>query len=121
MKRDFTCIICPNGCEISVEAEGETEVSCMGALCKRGEAYARQEFYDPRRNIASSVLVANGDMPLVSVRLSSAIPKARIFDVMDEIKKVRLTAPVMSGQVVIKNVLDLQSDVIATRNVVRRP
>lgn len=117
MKREFTCIICPNGCEITVETAGEEIASCSGALCKRGEEYVKQELYDPRRNIATSVLVENGDALLVSVRLTSAISKARIFDVMNEIKKVRLAAPVMIGRVVIKNVLGLESDIIATRKV----
>ena len=45
------------------------------------------------------------------------IPKARIFDVMAEIKAVKVSAPVVMGQVVLKNVLGLESDVISTKNV----
>lgn len=117
MKKIFTCIICPNGCEITAEVEGQELVSCFGSLCKRGEKYVKQELYDPRRNVATSVLVENGDALLVSVRLTNAVPKAKIFDVMNEIKKVHLIAPVIIGQVIIRNILDLNSDVIATRKV----
>ena len=46
-------------------------------------------------------------MPLASVRLSAPIPKAKIFDVMNEIRKVKRTAPVHEGEVVIENVLEL--------------
>lgn len=52
MMREFTCIICPNGCEIQVR-----QSSITGAACPRGEEYVRQELTDPRRNIATSVLV----------------------------------------------------------------
>ena len=45
------------------------------------------------------------------------IPKARIFDVMAEIKAVKVSAPVVMGQVVLKNVLGLERDVISTKNV----
>ena len=69
------------------------------------------------RNIATSILVEGGEMPLASVRLSAPIPKAKIFDVMNEIRKVKRTAPVHEGDVVIENVLGLGSNVIVTRTV----
>lgn len=117
MKRTYTCIICPNGCEIEAEFEAQNITAMAGAACKRGEEYVRQELIDPQRNIATTVLVEGGEIPLVSVRLTHTIPKAKIFTVMHEIKKVRLTAPVKMEQIVIKNVLGFCSDVIATKNV----
>ena len=51
------------------------------------------------------------------MRLTNAIPKARIFDVMREINRQTLTAPVRIGDVVIRNVLGLDSDVIVTKNI----
>lgn len=117
MKKEYTCIICPNGCEMEAEIEGTKVIGIEGATCKKGKEYVEQELVDPQRNIATSVLVENGDMPLVSVRLSNTIPKAKIFAVMNEIKQVKLTAPVTLGQIVIKNVLELNADVIATKHV----
>lgn len=117
MLKKYTCIICPNGCEISAQIEDDKIQSLQGALCKRGEEYVRQELTAPMRNIASSVLVKNGELPLVSVRLTHPIPKDRIFDAMREIKKIQLEAPVNAGQVVIHNLLNLDTDVIATKRV----
>jgi len=117
MKRTFTCIVCPNGCEIETEYEGTQVLSVTGNLCPKGKAYVTQELVDPRRTIATSVRVLNGTMPLTSVRLTNAIPKDRIFDVMDEINRQTLTAPVRIGDVVIANVLELGSDVIVTKNI----
>lgn len=117
MKRMFTCIVCPNGCEIETEYEGTQVLSVTGNLCPKGKTYVTQELVDPRRTIATSVRVLNGTMPLTSVRLTNAVPKDRIFDVMDEINRQTLTAPVRIGDVVIANVLGLGSDVIVTKNI----
>ena len=62
-------------------------------------------------------MLFRSEMPLASVRLSAPIPKAKIFDVMNEIRKVKRTAPVHEGEVVIENVLGLGSNVIVTRTV----
>lgn len=117
MKRMFTCIVCPNGCDVEAEYEGTQVLSVTGNLCARGKAYVIQELQDPRRTIATSVKVKGGEMPLVSVRLTNAIPKARIFDVMEAVNSLVLTAPVHIGDKVIENVLGLGSDVIVTGNV----
>ena len=75
MKKEFTCIVCPNGCTISAKyGENLENIRLEGAMCKRGEAYVRQELTDPRRTIASSVLVTGGESDLVSVRLTAPIP-----------------------------------------------
>lgn len=117
MLREFTCIVCPNGCEITVDVENGNLHSITGAACTRGEAYVRQELTDPRRTLASSVVVKGGTLPLVSVRLDAPVPKDKLFDVMDEIRRIELTAPVRIGECAIKNVLGLAGNVIVTKNV----
>lgn len=117
MKKEYTCIICPNGCEIEVETAGPELVSIAGAACSRGEEFVKQELINPQRNIATSLFVENGNIPLVSVKLTNPVPKAHMLAVVQEIKKTTLLAPVAIGQIIIKNVLGLDSDVIATRNV----
>ena len=117
MKRTFTCIVCPNGCEVEAEYSGTQVLSVSGNLCPKGASYVTQELVDPRRTIATSVRVEGGTLPLTSVRLTRAIPKNRIFDAMDEINRQTLNAPVRIGDVVIKGILGLDSDVIVTKNV----
>ena len=117
MKRIFTCVVCPNGCEIEAEYEGNRVLSVAGNLCPKGRDYVTQELVDPRRTIATSVRVTGGTMPLASVRLTKAIPKNRIFDAMREIGRITLEAPVSIGDVVIPNLLGLGSDVIVTKNI----
>jgi len=118
--RLFTCIICPNGCHITAEVLDDQIHKLEGALCLRGEDYVRQELTDPRRTIATSVLVEGGELPLASVRLTGSIPKGEIFPVMEEIKALHFSAPVATGQMAIQNVRGLGSDVIFTKDVRRR-
>ena len=122
MRRKFTCIICPNGCEITAEYEAATgggvDVrSIEGQTCPRGAEYVKQELTDPRRTIASSVLVRGGELPLASVRLTAPIPRARIFDAMGEIRKLAVDAPVEAGTVLIENLLGLGTDLVVTKSV----
>lgn len=119
MKRTFTCIVCPNGCEVEAEYEGSTVLSVTGNLCPKGKTYVTQELVDPRRTIATSVCVKDGVLPLVSVRLTSAIPKDRIFDAMNVINAQTVTAPVRIGDVIVHNLLGYDCDVIATKHIDR--
>lgn len=117
MKRTFTCIICPNGCEMEAEYEGTKVLSVEGNLCPKGKTYVTQELEDPRRTIATSVRVIGGELPLVSVRLTQPIPKASIFDAMKAINALTLTAPVHIGDAIIHNLLGYDCDVIVTKHV----
>ena len=116
MKKQFTCIVCPNGCEIEAEVENGQVISVTGHTCPRGEQYVRQELTAPRRTIASSVLVKGGELPVTSVRLTKAVPKDMIFPVMDEIRKVVLTAPVKAGtiQIVVRVCILGDKDLLRT-------
>lgn len=115
-ERAFTCIVCPNGCVIETQIEDGKLLSLTGNKCKRGEEYVQQELTDPRRTIATTVPIDNASLPLCSVRLNRPIPKREIFHVMSEIAGVRLNAPVRIGQIVLKNVCGLDSDVIITKD-----
>ena len=119
MDRVYTCILCPNGCEMAVRYEGKQLQSCEGNLCPKGEEYAAQEIANPMRTIASSVPVAGGELPLASVRLTKPIPRERIFDLMEEIRKLRLEAPVKAGTVLLRNPLGFETELIVTRNVAK--
>ncbi len=114
--REMVCIVCPNGCKLRVEGEGEN-LTVSGNKCKRGLQFAESEVRCPMRTICSTVKTAFAAVPVLPVRVSADIPKERIFDVMDAINAALVTAPVKRGEPVIKNVLNLGVDVIATSNV----
>ena len=116
MKKDMTCVACPLGCQITVELEGNEVISVTGNTCKRGDAYARTEISNPVRSIHSTVKVANGEHPVVPCKTSGPIPKGAIFDVMKEINKVTVDAPVKIGDVFIADVCGTGVDIVATNN-----
>lgn len=115
-EKDMVCIVCPVGCDMHITINGD-DIIVKGNKCPKGIEYAKNEMFSPMRNIASSVIVENGEIPLVSVRLSNVIPKNMIFPVMNEIQKIRVSAPVLSGDVIVNNILGLECDLIATRTV----
>ena len=116
-KREITCIVCPIGCKILVKSDGNKVEVLSGHKCKQGVDYAINEALDPRRMLTTSILVKDGEWSLVSVKSSKLIPKDKIFVVLEEIKKMFVTAPVKSGQVVIKNVAGIGVDIVATKTV----
>jgi len=115
MTRELTCIICPKGCNIKVEIEEGKVVNIEGNTCKRGYDYAMSEVTNPVRTITSTVKMENGKM--LSVKTDKPIPKDLIFKCMEEINKVTAKAPVKIGDVLIENILETGSNVIATKNI----
>lgn len=117
MEKMLTCIVCPMGCEITVEMNDTGEVlRITGNTCKRGEEYARNEMTHPMRQLTSTVVIENGIYDRLPVILSGNIPKDKMFDVMEEIAKVSVKAPISRGDVVIENVCGLGVDVVASRS-----
>lgn len=120
MKREeMVCIMCPLGCRLVVTLEDNGEIIITGNKCPRGIEYGGQEMTEPLRVLTSSVLVKNGDVPLLSVKTTKAIPRRLLNDIMEILKKTVVEAPIKSGDVLIKNILDTGADIIATRNVER--
>jgi CxxC motif-containing protein len=116
-KKEITCIICPIGCKILVDKKGNKVEITEGNKCKKGIDYATNEALDPRRLLTTSVLVENGNWPLVSVKSSRPIPKDKIFDVLKEIKKIKVKAPVKIGKIIISNVANTDIDIISTKSI----
>ncbi len=114
----LVCIVCPNSCVMHVERKGE-ELIVTGNKCARGEAFAHQELTDPQRTICSTVRTVFPETPVLPVRVSTDIPKNKIFDVMKEIDAYTVTERVARGDVLIPNVLGTGADVIATSDLLQ--
>lgn len=111
---ELICVNCPKGCKLDIIREGDTFVQ-ITAGCKRGKDYARQELTDPRRMVASTVKVNGGIHPLVPVATSSPFPKPRIQELLAELRKVEVEAPVKMGQPLLISVLGTDIDILASR------
>ncbi len=112
----LTCVLCPIGCPIdAVRQGGDLDVS--GNECPKGVDFAVQEILHPKRNLSASVPLKGTVSRMVSVRLSSPVPRDMIFPVLIAIAALRPEAPVRRGQVLIADVLNTGADVIATRTI----
>ena len=116
MEQTITCINCPVGCRMTVQLSESGEVlSVSGNTCPRGDKYARQECTQPLRMI-TAVIPADGSGAPLSVKTASPVPKSMISAVMEELSRVRVAAPVRTGDVILPDVLNTGVDVIATRD-----
>ena len=112
--KELICIVCPKGCHLKVDEENGYAVTGNG--CPRGAEYGKNELRNPTRMLTSTVCIDGGIYPRLPVKTSRAIPKGMLFQAMDEIAKVRLTAPVRCGQVLIENLLGTGADLVASRD-----
>jgi len=112
--KELICIVCPRGCHLEVDEERDYQTS--GNHCDRGVEYARSELISPVRTITSTVKILGGCYPRLPVKTSSAIPKALMTEAMKIINTVCVTAPVRTGDILVKNIVNSGADLIATRS-----
>jgi len=120
MKREFTCIICPNGCRISAEYEGTNIKNITGDECPKGKDYVKNEITNPLRVFTGSVLVENGDFSLVSVKTHVPILKKYLKKIGEITRRIKVDAPVEIGRVVASNLLGENIDLVATRKIKKK-
>ncbi|MFC2822116.1 MAG: DUF1667 domain-containing protein [Spirochaetales bacterium] len=111
------CTVCPRGCQIKVTGEDGKISSISGFSCKRGEKFASDEFIQPKRIFTSTVKVKGGPEPLLPVRSDLAIPREKLFECMQEVRRISVDAPVKIGDIIIPNVLSLGCNIIACKTV----
>lgn len=111
--KELVCIVCPKGCRLQVDEEHGYTIT--GNSCPRGAEYGKNELLHPTRVLTSTVRVQGGLHRRLPVKTTAPIPKELIFQAMDALNGVRLTAPVHLGQVVIHDLLGTGVDVVSTR------
>ena len=112
-KREFTCIVCPRGCHIEVD----DNLNVTGNSCPRGKEYVLNEIKNPMRVVTSTVRVINRPMCVVSVKTTNAIPKSKIFELMEVINQIRVEAPTHVGDVVSDKPLGLDTQIVITKEI----
>ncbi len=115
--KDIRCIVCPTGCLVHVEnISGELIIE--GHSCKRGEVYAREEFVSPKRILTTTMRVEKGFLPLIPVRSDKPIPKGKLEETLKLIARTQTKAPIKMGDTLIENVLGLEINIIASRDLI---
>ena len=115
-KREMTCINCPLGCQLTVTVDGGT-VTVTGNTCPRGEDYGIKEVTDPRRTVTSTVKVKGGNAARVPVKTKTDIPKDKIFEVMDVVRKTEVKPPVRIGDIIVDDIAGTGVPLVATKDV----
>lgn len=137
--KEIICITCPKGCHLKVDEE---TFAVTGNSCPRGAEYGANELRNPVRVVTSTVIVESprrrhetssdtgrgtgeaggGSCPRrLPVKTDRPIPKGKIFEVMAEIAKVRVTGPVKVGDVLIPRVAGTEANVVATKQLTVDP
>jgi len=117
MKKEIICTVCPRGCHIQVEGEGEKILSVEGYGCKRGLEYSSAEFAHPVRILTTTVKLAGVQNDLLPVRSNKPLPKEKVMDCMEIIRATAVKAPVDRYAVIIPNICDTGVDIVATKTV----
>ena len=118
-KVTMTCIVCPVGCQAELTVLGKRILDVKGCNCKRGIAYAEEEYTAPKRILTTTVRIRNGTISMLPVRTSKPISKELLKNAMDALQKVEAEAPIKIGGLVLGNLLDTDVDVLARRSVPR--
>ena len=119
----FNCTTCPSECLLTVEVERDAsgnvaEVrSVTGNNCPRGDKFAHQELTCPMRVLTTTVAVSGGDEVLLPVRTAEAIPLEPHAQAMDLIRGLAVNAPIHMGNVVLKDLLNTNINLIASMDI----
>ena len=117
MKKEIICTICPRGCTVSVD-NSSGEIVAEGYGCRRGLDFATAEFTRPVRILTTTVKIEDKEGELLPVRSSSPLPKEKILDCMEVIKKTSVTLPVKQYDVIVKNICNTGIDIVATKTII---
>lgn len=111
--KEMICIVCPRGCHLTVD---EQTLEVKGNFCPRGAEYGKNEITSPMRTITGSVGIKGGIHPRLAVRTDRAVPKEKMFEIMDILHSCTVFSPVKRGQVIIQNVCGTGANIISSRD-----
>ena len=103
MKKELTCIICPRGCTLQVEINGD-QVNVTGNACPKGQEYAINECTNPVRTVTATVRVSNRYNTMASVKTLTPVAKDKMMEVMNVLRQTQIQAPAKIGDVVLADV-----------------
>ena len=108
---EMVCIVCPNGCRLTVTQDGD-EINVQGATCKKGVEFGKTELTAPTRSLNSTVDTVFTDMPRLPVKTDREIPKEKLLDAMKIIRDAKVTERLSIGDTVISDVYG--ANIVAT-------
>ena len=111
--KEFICIVCPKGCHLTVDDEGNV----TGHTCIRGEKYGKQEAVDPKRTLTSTVKINSKLVRRLPVITNGDVPKDKVKEIVRYLDNIEFNAPIKVKDVIVSNVMNLGVDIVATRTI----
>jgi len=105
------------GCQLEVLRLEDNNYKVSGNTCKRGEKYGVEEVTSPKRMITTTVKLENAYLNLLPVKTSNSVPKELIFDVMEYLDDIVVSAPIKVGDVIVENILDTGVDIVSSKSI----
>ena len=113
-----TCIRCPMGCRVAIDAtDGEYVFS--GNKCPNGAEFAKTEMTAPLRSLTTTIRTAFPDMPVLPVKTNGEVSKDMLTKIVWELSKLVITKRIGIGETIVANILDTGCDIIATSDMLR--
>ena len=109
----LTCIMCPNGCSLTARLGDDGSVSVSGNLCPRGVKYATEELTAPKRTVTTTVRLLGADCKTLPVKSADTIPREKVYDVIADLSKVVVDAPICVGDVILKDAAHTGVDIVS--------
>lgn len=97
ISKQYTCIVCPLGCQLTAQIADDGGITVSGNSCPRGAQYAKTELTAPVRTLTSTVRILHAREHMLPVKTSQPIPKEKMAEAMEQIKKMTVSAPVRRG------------------------
>ena len=114
MLKELVCISCPNGCRLKLELENGIHVT--GAKCEKGREYAENELLHPVRVVTSTAHISGAGHSLLPVRTDKAISRDKVMQVIELMHGLHVTSPVLTGDVVVADILGTDVNIIACKD-----
>lgn len=114
MKREVTCIVCPKGCKMLV-SNINAEYIVEGNTCIRGSKYGVDEVTNPKRVITSTVKLEGSYLNMLPVKTNGSVPKEKMFEIMEVLANIEITAPVSVGDIIVKDVSNTGVDIVSCK------
>jgi len=117
-KVNIICTNCPMGCEITltIDEKSDEVLNIEGNKCSQGKKYALAEYKNPVRVLTATVRTNSVENPLLPVRTDSPVPRDKMKEMMYEVARIEVKKPVQLGQVIEKNIMGMDVNLIATED-----
>lgn len=118
MTKEYTCIICPRSCTLTVTDENGT-ISVSGNKCNRGAKYGQEEHVAPRRMLTTTMALQGGNLRAIPVISSDSLPKEMLRSCLDYLYGLEVEAPVHLHDILVEDILGTGVSILAARDAER--